>query len=104
VLYSHSLLHREIGIRIAIGARCGDIVRRVIAEGLAMVAIDAVAGLAIGMASVQCIQSLLYQARLTDLSILGLPSLTILTTAMLASLPAVIRAVRTDLLKMLRTE
>jgi predicted permease len=102
--YSVLQRRREIGIRIAIGARYGDIVRRVSAEGFAMVGLGAVTGLAIGMASVQYVQSLLYQVRLTDLSILALPSLTILTATMLASLPAVIRAVRTDPVKMLRTE
>ena len=102
--YSVLQRRREIGIRIAIGARSGDIVRRVSVEAFAMVALGAVVGLAIGMASLQYVKSLLYQVRLTDLSILALPSLTILTAALLASLPAVIRAVRTDPVKILRTE
>jgi len=102
--YSVLQRRREIGIRIAIGARSSDIVRRVSLEALAMVALGAAVGLAIGMASVRYIQSLLYQVQLTDISILALPSLTILTPALLASLPAVIRAVRTDPVKMLRTE
>jgi hypothetical protein len=102
--YSVLQRRREIGIRIAIGAQSGDIVRRVSVEAFAMVALGAGVGLAIGMASVRYVQSLLYQVRLTDFSILALPSLTILTAALLASLPAVIRAVRTDPVNMLRTE
>jgi ABC-type antimicrobial peptide transport system permease subunit len=102
--YSVVQRRREIGIRIAIGARSGDIVRRVGVEGLAMVLLGAAGGLAIGIASVRYVESLLYQVRLTDFSILALPSLTIFTVALLATLPAVFRAVRTDPVKMLRTE
>ena len=102
--YSVLQRRREIGIRIALGARSGDIVRRVSGGALAMVALGAGVGLAIGMASVRYVQSLLYQVRLTDVSILAIPSLTILIAALLASIPAVIRAVRTDPVKMLRTE
>jgi predicted permease len=102
--YSVLQRRREIGIRIAIGARSGDIVQRVGAEGFSMVLLGAIAGLAIAAASVGYVESLLYQARLTDLSILALPSLTVFTVAILAALPAIIRAVRTDPVKMLRTE
>jgi putative ABC transport system permease protein len=102
--YSVVQRRREIGIRIAIGARTGDIVRRVSFEGFAMVVLGAMAGLTIGIASVRYVESLLYQVRPTDLAMLALPSLTILAAALLASLPAVIRAVRIDPVKMLRNE
>ncbi len=95
---------REIGIRIAIGARSTDIVRRVSVEGFVAVFLGALAGLAIGMASVRYVQSILFQTRLTDASILALPALTIFTAALLAALPAAIRAARTDPVKMLRAE
>jgi predicted permease len=102
----YAVLHRrrEIGIRIAIGAPSGDIVRRVSMDGFAMVLLGAIAGLAVGMASVRYVESLLYQARLTDFSMLALPSLTVFTAAILAALPAAIRALRTDPVKMLRSE
>jgi ABC-type antimicrobial peptide transport system permease subunit len=102
--YSVLQRRREIGIRIAIGARTGDIVRRVSGEGFAMVLLGAVGGMAIGMASVRYLESLLYQVRLTDVSILALPTLAILFGGLLAALPAVFRAARTDPAKMLRAE
>jgi predicted permease len=102
--YSVLQRRREIGIRIAIGAQSGDIVRRVSVEALAMVMAGAIAGLAGGMASMRYVESLLFQVRLTDVSILALPSLTIFVAALLAALPAVIRAARTDPVRMLRTE
>ena len=46
----------------------------------------------------------LYQVKATDMAMLMLPSLTIFTTALLAALPAVIRAVRIDPAKMLRAD
>jgi predicted permease len=102
--YSVLQRRREIGIRIAVGARTGDIVRCVSVEGLAMVLLGAIAGLGIGMASVRWVESLLYQVRLTDFAVLTLPFLTIFAAALVASLPAVIRAVRIDPVKMLRSE
>jgi predicted permease len=102
--YSVVQRRREIGIRIAIGARTGDIVRRVSVEGFAMVLLGAMAGLGLGIASVRYVESLLYQAKLTDPPVLVLPSLTILGAALLATVPAVIRAVRVDPVEMLRIE
>jgi ABC-type lipoprotein release transport system permease subunit len=69
-----------------------------------MVVAGALAGLALGMASVRYIETLFYQVRATDLGMLAFPSLTILAAALLAALPAVIRAVRIDPVKMLRAE
>ena len=61
-------------------------------------------GLSLGLASVRSIESLLYQVKPTDLPVLALPALTILAAALLAALPAVIRAVRIDPVTMLRVE
>ena len=102
--YSVLQRRREIGIRIAIGARSGDIIRRVSVEAFAMVLLGAASGLAIGMLSGRYVASLLYEVRVTDISILALPLLTIFTAALLAALPAVIRAIRIDPVKMLRVD
>jgi ABC-type antimicrobial peptide transport system permease subunit len=95
---------REIGIRLAIGARAGDIARRVTAEAFSMVLLGAIAGITLGMASVRYIETLLYEVKGTDVGMLMVPSLTILAAASLAALPAVIRAVRIDPVKMLRAD
>ena len=71
---------------------------------LSMVLAGALAGLALGMTSVRFIESLLYQVKPTDLRMLAVPSLILITTALLAALPAVIHAVRIDPVKMLRSE
>jgi predicted lysophospholipase L1 biosynthesis ABC-type transport system permease subunit len=95
---------REIGIRVAIGAQAGDIARRVTADVLAMVLVGAAAGVALGMASVRYIESLLYQVKATDVGMLAIPSLAILAAALVAAVSAVIRAVRIDPVAMLRAE
>ena len=69
-----------------------------------MVLLGAIAGIALGMASVRCIETLLYEVRGTDMGMLVVPSLTILAAASLAALPAVIRAVRIDPAEMLRAD
>ena len=61
--YSVLQRRREIGIRMAIGAQAGDIARRVTADIFSMVLVGAVAGLALGMASVRYIETLLYQVK-----------------------------------------
>ncbi|HXB70036.1 MAG TPA: ABC transporter permease [Candidatus Acidoferrales bacterium] len=95
---------REIGIRMALGAQAGDIARRVAMDVLAMVVVGAAAGLALGMASVRYIESLLYQVKATDLGVLAIPSLAILAAALLAALPALVHAVRIDPVNVLRAE
>jgi predicted permease len=103
---NHSVYQRrrEIGIRMAIGARAGDIVRRVTQEAVCVVLVGAMAGLAIGLASVRYIETLLYQVKATDIGTLVIPSVALLIAALLAALPAVIHAVRIDPIKVLRTE
>jgi predicted permease len=95
---------REIGIRMAIGAQAGGIARLVAVDVFYMVLVGAIAGLALGMASVRYIAALLYQVKATDLATLALPSFTILAAALLAALPAVIHAIRIDPVSMLRAD
>jgi len=56
------------------------------------------------MSSIRYVETLFYQVKGTDLPMLALPSLAIVAAALLASLPAVIQAVRIDPAEMLRAE
>jgi len=102
--YSVLQRRREIGIRMALGAQAADVARRVTVDMFAMVLLGAVAGVALGIGSVRYIEALLYQVKTTDVRVLALPALAILAAALLAALPAVLRAVRIDPVKMLRSE
>jgi predicted permease len=94
----------EIGIRRAIGAPPAGIARLVTVEAFAMVLAGAVAGLVLGLASARYVVSLLYEVKPTQWGFLALPAATILMAAVLAALPAAIRAIRIDPAKMLRAE
>jgi putative ABC transport system permease protein len=102
--YSVVERRREFGIRIAIGAPAGDIAWRVTAQVFRMIAIGAIAGFTIGVASQKYLESLLYQVKATDPAMLALPLLTIVVAAFAAALPAIARAVRIDPVQMLRVE
>jgi predicted permease len=102
--YSVLQRRREIGIRVAIGARPAGIVRLVTLRIAVVIAAGALAGLALGVASVRYIESLLFQVKPTDVSMLAIPALTMLVAAMIAASPAVLHAVRIDPVEMLRSE
>jgi predicted permease len=102
--YSVLQRRREIGIRMAIGAQAGAIARLVTVAVFSMVLAGGLAGLGIGMLSVRYIEPLFYAVKATDMGALALPSLTLLAAALLAALPAVLRAVRIDPAAMLRAE
>ena len=102
--YSVSRREREIGIRIAVGARIGSIARLVTTRIFATVSIGAAAGIALGIASVRYVQTLLFGVKGTDPSMLIAPALVLLAAALLAALPAVLRAARIVPSIMLRAE
>jgi predicted permease len=102
--YSVLQRRREIGIRMALGAQAGRVVRLVTVNVFSMVLVGALAGVMLGMASARYIESLFYQVKPTDWNMLVLPALTILAAALLAALPAVIHAVRIDPVQMLRAD
>jgi predicted permease len=103
---SYSVLQREreLGTRIALGAQAGNIARLVTTRVFAMVLLGAVAGLGFGMASVRYVAALLYGVKASDTSMLMVPTVVLLVAALLAALPAVMRAVRIDPAIMLRSE
>lgn len=103
---NYSLLQREreLGIRLALGARAAHIAQQVTAGIVSAVLLGAFTGLALGVISTRWIASLLYQVKPTDPAMLVLPWLVILITAELAAFPAILRALRIDPVAMLRAE
>ena len=102
--YSVFQRRREIGIRLAVGARASHIIRGVTFGILAWVLAGAAAGLALGIASARYLASLLYQVKPTDASSLAIPAIALLAAAILAALPPVLRAIRVDPVQVLRSE
>jgi predicted permease len=102
--YSVLQRRREIGIRIAIGAQAMDIARRVTMDVFAAVLAGSLFGIVFGIASVRFIESLLFGVKATGAGALAVPMVAILAVALVAALPAMIRAVRIDPATILRSE
>jgi putative ABC transport system permease protein len=95
---------RELGIRLALGARMSHIAKGVGAEVLGMVAVGAAIGLAAGLAMAQHVRTLLYGVTPVDAVLLLVPCVTIVIAAVLAAVPPIVRATRIDPMTMLRTD
>ena len=103
---NHSVVQRrrEIGIRMAVGAQAADVTRLVTSRMVAAVLSGAAVGLIAGFLCANRMQALLFQVRATDAMMLMLPLFAIAAVAVLATIPAVLRAVHIDPLVMLRAE
>jgi predicted permease len=94
---------REIGIRMALGARPRTIFRDVLAEGGWLVAIGSVLGLAGGAALTRWIRGLLFQVSPADPLMLTAATLVLVLVALLATLIPARRATRVNPVIALRT-
>ncbi|HWO30391.1 MAG TPA: FtsX-like permease family protein, partial [Candidatus Acidoferrum sp.] len=80
---------REIGIRMALGARRGDILRMFLGKGVALAGLGIVAGLVISASTASMMASLLYGVRPHDPAVFLIAPLLLFAIAVLASyLPA----------------
>ncbi|HET6231363.1 MAG TPA: ABC transporter permease [Longimicrobiaceae bacterium] len=89
VAYGVSVRRREIGVRIALGARPADVSRAVSLGGLRLAAAGVAIGMACALAFTRLLRGLLYEVSATDPWVLGLTSAALLVVAFVASwLPA----------------
>jgi predicted permease len=102
--YSVLQRRREIGIRIAIGAKAAGIARLVTIRVFVAVLGGAGAGLVLAFSAARYLESVLYQVKPTELTMLAIPLAGILATALVAACWPVLRAVRIDPVTMLRSE
>jgi len=104
ISYSTAQRTREIGVRMALGATSGDIVRSIVRHALALTA----AGLAIGVAGhlalSRLLRTLLYGTSPNDLPTLIAASVILGSVALIASYIPARRAVRGDPMAALRTD
>ena len=105
-LLNYSVLQRrrEIGIRMAIGSPRASIVRLVTLDAFQMIVLGGCAGIALGFGAARYVESLFYQVKPTDAAMVAWPACAILLTAFAATLPAALRALRTDPTEIMRVE
>jgi ABC-type lipoprotein release transport system permease subunit len=102
--YVASLRRREVGLRVALGALQGHIVRQFLAKALRVVAISCAAGLVLALALSRSISGMLYGVSPMDpLTLTGVVTIVVVVAAFAAFLPA-LRAARVDPMDALREE
>ncbi len=92
----------EIGIRTALGARAGDVVRMVVIEGMTPALIGIAAGTIGALASGKLMQKLVFGVSASDPLTLAAVAGTLAVVALLASLVPAYRATRVDPIEVLR--
>lgn len=104
ISYSVAQRTTEIGVRLALGAQRGEVLRLVVRQGMALAGIGVALGLAASLASTRLLASQLYGVGGFDPPTLTAMTATLLVAAFLASFIPAVRATRVDPLVALRTE
>lgn len=104
ISYSVARRGREIGVRMAIGAARGDVLRMVVGEGMTLVAIGVALGVGLALIATRALRGLLYGVAAGDpLTCLAVP-LFLVAVAVLANLLPARRAAGIDPIRALRYE
>ena len=104
IAYGVTQRTHEIGVRMALGADRGDVLRLLLGQGLVLAALGIGLGIAGALALTQLLESYLYRVQPTDPITLGSTALLLAAVAMLASYIPARRATKLDPLIALRHE
>ena len=102
--YSVSRRTREIGVRIALGARSGDALRMILGQGLRTIFIGVAIGITGSLILTRTVESLLFGVTATDPLTFGGVTLLLVGSALLACYIPARRATRVDPMVALRHE
>ena len=95
---------REIGIRVALGARLFMVLRSVLTDVFVVTAFGMLAGLGGGMLLARFVRTLLYEVTPYDIVSVSLPILILFSAAVAAAILPARRAARVDPIEALRYE
>ena len=102
---SHTVAQRtrELGLRAALGATRGHLVRLVVVQGFTITVLGLAAGLALGVLAARLAAALLYGVSSGDITSYAIVAAVILSVAFLACLVPAYRAARLDPIRALRS-
>ena len=104
IAYSVAQRTREFGIRFALGAQVGDVLRLVLGQGARLTAIGLVSGLLAAAAVARLMQTLLFRTTAYDPMAFGGVIFVLALIALLAALTPALRATKADPVAALRAE
>jgi putative ABC transport system permease protein len=104
ISYSVTQRTQEVGVRMALGARPGDVIRLILKQGLAMTLIGVAAGILGAIAAARVMSGLLYGVTATDPATFVAISLLLAIVATLACYLPARRAARVEPIAALRCE
>jgi putative ABC transport system permease protein len=102
--YSVNVRQREVGLRLALGALRGQIVKQFLMQGLAVTVLGCVAGWGLAAVFARLLSGMLYGISSSDVATFGGVVLMMVAVAAIASLIPSIRAARVDPMQVLREE
>jgi putative ABC transport system permease protein len=102
--YAVSRRKRELGVRVAMGAKPGDILKLVVRQGLVLVAVGLIVGLGLALVGGRVVGSLLYQIQPADPVALGGAGIFLFVVGILACVTPALRASRTQPAEALKSE
>ena len=104
ISYASAQRAREFGVRIALGAASGDVLRDVLGGALRLTTLGVALGVAASLALTRLLQSQLYEVSATDPAVLAATALALTGVALLASYLPARRATTVDPMTALRSE
>jgi predicted permease len=102
--YSVARRSRELGIRIALGARSSEVFRLVVREGMRLVALGIALGLGASFAATRLVSGMLFDIARTDPNVFVGVTLALLGSGLAACALPARRATRLDAMEALRSE
>jgi putative ABC transport system permease protein len=104
VSYGVAQRTREVGVRMALGAQRGDVLRLVLGSGFSLVAAGMAVGVVVALATTRYLGSLMYGVRPNDPATFVLAASVLVAVALLAHWVPVMRALHIDPASALRAE